>query len=291
MGRLRTLGSFLKHLVLAIIGLGILAAPFVLRAVVIAIGLSVFTSQRALAWGDDGHRIIADLADRRLTPTAAHAVRGLLQLENETTLAQVSTWADDIKRQRPNTRPWHYVDIPISARGYGPARDCADDRCIIPKIEEFRRVLASMSSRTEDRLEALKFIVHLVGDLHQPLHCSDNGDRGGNSIKVRGYSGSENLHAVWDTGVIKRAGFAEPDYARTLSARITDADAAGWSRGTIVDWANESHAVARQFIYAHLPDASAHLPASYQAQAEPIVERQLERAGVRLAAVLNSTLR
>jgi hypothetical protein len=260
------------------------------RAVVLALAVAAAGAKPAFAFGEDGHRIIAEIADRRLTPEASRAVRDLLSVESVATLADVASWADHIRNQRRETGPWHYVDIPVSAAAYDPARDCAEGACIVAQLDEYRAKLADASLSKGERLEALKFVVHFVGDLHQPLHASDNHDRGGNTEMATGYPGSKNLHSVWDSGIIEAAGLGGPDAARKLDGKITDADASKWAQGTITDWANESHAVAVSFIYKRLPDEAGSFPQGYQAAAEPVVEVQLEKAGVRLAAVLDSAL-
>ena len=241
--------------------------------------------------GHDGHRIVAEIANRYLDPTAAREIRALLDQEHKSTLADVASWADEIKAQRPETRPWHYVNIPISDTAYNSSRDCPNSNCVVAKIEEFRTTLADRRQSDEERLEALKFLVHFVGDLHQPLHCSNNGDKGGNKVKVIIDGMETNLHTVWDTTIIGDAGMAEPDFPAKLARKITDAGVKAWQRGTVAGWANESYGLAKSFVYKRLPNPSTHeLPADYVQDAAPIVELQLERAGVRLAKVLNDAL-
>src|ERR1700731_4481412 len=144
---------------------------------------------RALAWGSEGHRIVAEIAEQYLEPATARQVRELLAIENATTLAQVSTWADEIRPQRRETARWHFVDIPIhpppgTPAAYDPGRDCPGNDCVVAAIERFAAVLRDKTAAPRERLEALKLVVHFVGDAHQPLHCADNNDRGGNAIHV-----------------------------------------------------------------------------------------------------------
>ena len=250
---------------------------------------------RALAWGYAGHRIMAEIAEQFLEPTTVTQIRDLLAIENVTTLADVSTWADEIRLQHPETAPWHYVNIPVhppagEAEGYDAARDCPHDDCVIAKIEQFEVVLADQQAPERQRLEALKYLVHFVGDIHQPLHVSDNNDRGGNDVMVifRGYP--TNLHAVWDTGIIEAAlGPDERSYALKLVQDISPYKLESWSKGDPVGWANEGYEIASHIIYGKLPHSGT-LPDSYDAEALPIGNEQLERAGVRLAMVLNKSL-
>jgi nuclease S1 len=213
-----------------------------------------------------------------------------------TTLADVSTWADQIRVQRPETAPWHYVNIPVhpapaEPSGYVATRDCPNEACVVAKIEQFERVLADRQASERERLEALKYLIHFIGDMHQPLHASNNNDRGGNDVTVTFMGRQTNLHAVWDSGIVEPAVKGdERGYAMQLTRNITQAEFTQWSQGNPVSWANEAHDVATSLVYGELQHAGA-LPGSYEAQALPVVNEQLERAGVRLAKVLNDCLR
>jgi hypothetical protein len=207
----------------------------------------------------------------------------------------VATSADEIRTQHPETAPWHFVNIPIFDStvdvGYDATRDCPHDDCVVAKIEQFERALSDRHLSERQRLEALKYLVHFVGDTHQPLHVSNNHDRGGNGVAVTFRGNLTNLHAVWDTEIIAPAlGIDERTYALTLVRDITPDKLEAWSKGDPIAWANEGHEIAARIIYGKLPH-SGRLPDSYEAEALPIVNEQLERAGVRLAMVLNNTLR
>lgn len=267
-----------------------------LRGVVSASALAVLFAlsgtSPAFGWGAAGHRIVADIAERYLDPEAARQVRELLALDHSTTLAEVATWADQIKDQRPETKPWHYVDIPIGVPGshYEAGRDCKNDDCLVAKTEHFIAVLKDKNANLEARVEALKFVTHFIGDLTQPLHCANNHDRGGNEVKVTFDGQHTNLHAVWDYGIIETEGLVEPDAARKLASAITKADVKNWQQGSIANWTNEGYTFAKHVVYSALPHTAGTLPADYAAQALPLVEEQLEKGGVRLAMVLNETL-
>jgi hypothetical protein len=258
----------------------------------IYITLLIAAPTAALAWGSEGHRIVAEIAEQHLDPVAAKQVRDLLAIENATTLADVANWPDQIRRQRPETASWHFVDVPISAPGYDATRDCAGGNCVVAKIDQFTAELRNGSAPPQQRLEALKFVVHFVGDLHQPLHASDNDDRGGTEIRVTFEGHRTNLDAVWDSGILAPAVQGdERAYALRLVRDITPEKITAWQAGSTVDWANQSHAVAVGAIYGRLPHDTGMLPAAYENVALPIANEQLERAGVRLAFVLNRTLR
>ena len=140
------------------------------------------------AWGPEGHRIIGRIAEAHLTPQAQAGVKDLLNPLNSTSQLsrlsddQISCWADWIRHNWTNSVPWHFVDIPYNAAQYDPIRDCANHNgCVVEAIHTFSKVLADKHAKREQRLEALKFVVHFVGDIHQPLHCAErNGDKGGN---------------------------------------------------------------------------------------------------------------
>ncbi len=272
-----------------------------LRAGMTAIGaallLLVASIGNALAWGDEGHRIVAEIAEQYLEPAAARHVYDLLAIENAQTLAQVSTWADQIPPQRGYTAPWHFVDVPIhpppgTPAGYDAARDCPHDDCVVAAIDRFAAVLRDKGAAPRKRLEALKFVVHLVGDIHQPLHCADNGDHGGNDVRVFFLGRPMSLHAVWDIGLLAPAVRGdERAYALRLVRSIAPGDLPRWGRGSSADWATESYKIARAKIYGEMQYEARTLELFWESELLPVVNEQLEKAGVRLAALLNATLR
>ena len=175
----------------------------------------------------------------------------------------------------------------------GPAQDC-----VVDKVAEFTAELRDPATSAPERLLALKFLLHFVGDVHQPLHASDNHDRGGNCVLLSlGGPRTTNLHAWWDTGVIQLLGSDAPTIAAHLKSQITPAQAAQWTKGDVKAWALESYEVAKASVYTlNTPPgcgrdvAPIPLPDSCVAAAKGVAAVQLERAGVRLAAVLNREL-
>lgn len=265
----------------------------------------------ALAWGEQGHRIVATLAASRLTPAAKAEVAELLAPEPRgRTLAAVSMWADAVRfRQYPETYRWHFVNIPLARDRYDPARDCrplpGKGDCVIAALGRMRDVLADRGRRPAERAEALKFVVHLAADLHQPLHVAErDGDGGGNAVRVRWMGEWERggrgrrpwtLHAVWDSGLIRETGRSATAYVRHLETSLAAEDERALARGGIVDWAMEAHAVARAEVYRDaagraLPARGARLGRDYFTARIGAVDRQLARAGVRLARLLNDAL-
>jgi hypothetical protein len=145
----------------------------------------LFLPATVLAWGGEGHQIVALIAEDRLTPEAKAGMHELLGEDVSISDAEIANWADQIRRERRNTAPWHYVDIPTTQPSYDATRDGNDGDNVIDAIDRFEKVLADKSKPKAERAEALKFVVHFVGDVHQPLHCADrDGDRGGNKRLV-----------------------------------------------------------------------------------------------------------
>ena len=295
------------------------------RGVVLLLGSMGCLCGQAFGWGDDGHRIIAAVAEQQLTPAVRAKVRALLAGDatglTGPSLAAQATWADkwrdsdrNTTRERyERTREWHYVNIPISSTAsdatiaaacHGrpplpagtPASAGPPRACLIDKIDQFIAELRNPNTPPAERRLALQFLLHLVGDLHQPLHAGDDGDRGGNDKKI-GLPGfnPDNLHQFWDTTVVRRLGPRPERVARELGRNVSPAQRREWSRGTPTDWARESAGVARTSTYARLPtpgdDGRRTLTPAYVAQATSAAKQQLSKAGVRLAWVLNAALR
>jgi len=246
------------------------------------------------AWGPEGHRIIGELAAKLLTPAARSRVAVILEPGN--TLASVSNWADDVRQERPETAPWHYIDIPIRKPSLNMARDCPKRDCVIAKIEDFQQILQDSSGTTQSQREALMFLTHFIEDLHQPLHCSDNKDRGGNDVAVEFLGVPTNLHSLWDSGLVARMG-PEDQLLQSLSRELTRSAVARLSGGSVRDWAEESHRIAQSIVYGRLPSARSaskesaiRLGEAYERAADPVIRLQLERAAARLAKTLNTLL-
>ncbi len=258
---------------------------------IVLIGLlAAATAPPAFSWAAEGHRIIARIAEGNLSAAARSNVRLLLPGEDGDELVSVADWADQVRGALPFTDPWHYVDIPFSAEGYSPGRDCPQGACVVAKIEEYSAVLADVGRPTAERREALVWLVHLVGDIHQPFHAIGEA-RGGNDIDVT-FFGAQlcgrrdcNLHAVWDFAMIDRFPGSETQYARSLEESIASRS---MTAGEMAPerWADESFDLARRALVAPETD----LGAAYFRQEGPVMNRQLALAGLRLAALLNRDL-
>jgi hypothetical protein len=249
------------------------------------------------AWGSDGHSIVAEIAQRRLDAGARAQVEALLGPGHS--LASESTWADDVREARPATFNWHFVDIPVADSTYDAAAVCPPTPkgdCVVAEIERLRTQLKCGSE--DARREALKFAVHFIGDLHQPLHTVAE-EKGGNGIKVdyevhglrcpkcTPRRTQENLHAVWDTSLIASTVWGWGAYLTRLDATLASEAARGADGGTPRDWALEAHAQAQRIWPLlredHLVDDT------YYNAVLPVVDVQLARAGLRLARFLNES--
>ena len=266
----------------------------------VAASAAIAHPARLLAWGVEGHRLVARIALSQLTPAAKDAVTRLLGTED---FVAVSTWADEVRSQRPETYNWHFVDIPYGEKKYNATRDCPSSEkgdCLIAELVRAEKTMRDHARSDDARREALKFFIHFMGDLHQPLHAIDNHDKGGNDVRaaIEGHppaAGRNNpsLHAAWDSALPDQRGMGEPVYAAWLiDGVMVHPLPAG--RTDYVAWALESHRLAEEAVYAY-PGFHAGAPGAdvvvlsvaYQQKAHDVIDLQLERAGVRLARILN----
>ncbi|MES2305522.1 MAG: S1/P1 nuclease [Gemmatimonadota bacterium] len=238
-------------------------------------------------WGIMGHRIVARVAEGRLTPAAAAEVARLLDGAG---IPSVANWADSFRVKHPETGVWHYVDIPTWEKSYDSVRDCKDGGCVIAALNTKIAILSDKRRSKDERAEALRFVVHFVGDMHQPLHSGERADKGGNDVKLTFEGRATNLHSVWDSGILTAIGESEDAFVERINQRLaTRGDLRIIASGSITDWAMESHDVARDVVYNFVPPSLV-LDASYRSAVRPVLEDRLLRAGVRLAAVLNRAL-
>ncbi len=241
----------------------------------------------ARAWGRTGHRVLARVAASRLSTHTRKEVKTLLSGRS---LAAVSTLPDEWRKTtRPETAHWHFVDIPKDETTYDQARDCPNGDCVIEAIARQQTILADHTRPKKARTEALIFLIHLVGDAHQPLHCADDHDRGGNDVQVKFFGEDTNLHAVWDDSLIKKTQLSEAAYAKKLTTWLSSQSVTDLQSGAVTDWALEAHQLAKEHAYGDVP-ASKRLGAKYFKSAIPVVDEQLAKAAVRLAKILNDTL-
>lgn len=284
----------------------------------------------ARAWGDVGHQTVALIAYQHLTPAAKASIAALMQNDDmpftmrdgratNSSFETEATWPDYYRDSDKNkgprhlaTRHWHVADIELDGGSvdqacYGRtvlaagelASKATPDACIIDKIAQFSGELADPAIDQHERLLALKFLMHFVGDIHQPLHASDDHDREGNGKQVHyGAIKTGSLHHYWDTEFVLLWGATPAAIAAQLDSRITPEQARQWSAVGLMAWVDESNALGRSSAYGGLPALSTQdgkpvyeLSDEYVARARDIVGTQMSKAGIRLAAALNTALR
>ncbi|MFO0953260.1 MAG: S1/P1 nuclease [Isosphaeraceae bacterium] len=259
--------------------------------VAVAAGLAWGQAPAAWAWGARGHRIATRVAEARLSPAARAAVRELLH-EGDTLLT-VCNWADHEGHEVvPASAPWHYVNVPLEAERYTD-RDCRGGNCVVAKIRQFRKVVADKSRPKEERARALLFLVHLVQDVHQPLHVGDRRDRGGTDTQVRYRGEGVNLHRLWDSAMIDAQRHSEQEWVHQIEPLLTPANVAKWSQGSVESWADESLIEARR-AYRDIRNPGRFVTTGdaisddYVEVMVPVIQTRLAQAGVRLANELNA---
>jgi hypothetical protein len=261
----------------------------------------------AWSWSRDGHVIVAKIAETTLTPEARSGIKDLLDgrpISDE----RLCTWADLIRssaayeRKYPNHKTWHYIDIEVGTKeeDFKPP---ADNNHVLGAIDRFKKVLKDTKADKEDRKEALLFLVHFVGDMHQPLHCTERDlDRGGNLQVVKSFDGKEgnrlNLHSVWDGQMVAaaRGELTVEDYAKRLAEEIKPEERKLWEKGDPKQWAWEGYTVCVERVYKFtdgtvLPKRDAGpvelTQENYIKANRSVIPEQLKKGGVRLSKVLN----
>ena len=280
----------------------------ILRSAILALLVGAAMPLSVRAWWEDGHVVVAKIAEAYLTPPARAGIKALLP-ERPISDVRICTWADLIRgsaefgRKYPKHDMWHYINIELkmAEKDYKPA----DDKMhVVGAIARFEKVLADPKASADDRKEALMFLVHFVGDMHQPLHCGNrDDDRGGNLQPIKSFNGKSegklNLHKVWDGPMVQaaRGELSVEDFAKRLSEEISERDREAWKAGDPTQWAWEIHRIVVERVYRFTdgqplprPDAPAAdlTEENYIAANRPIVPLQLKKAGVRLAKVLNA---
>lgn len=263
----------------------------------------------AWGWGKDGHDLVGKIADKFLTLKARKAVNELVHGSQFKSLGDggLPNWADAIRGSKffnnkyKGMGNWHFVDIDVTM---APPAPLPEKDTVIGAIKRFRGDMVNPKKTLTDRREALFFIAHFIGDIHQPLHCAErDSDRGGNEVHVRVLGDdphTTNLHKVWDVDLVEEAmgGVSTTDYAARLVNGVSNADRKKHAAGKLEDWILESHQIAKASVYT---DGGKPIPVvkgkphrlsdDYMTNGAEIVELQLLRGGIRLAQVLNDTLK
>lgn len=257
------------------------------RFIVMAL-LGTCVSGQALAWGQTGHRVTGAIAEHYLSSEAKSAIEKLIGNES---LAQASTYPDE-QRSNPSTfwrktaSPWHYVTVPKGEEyGHQHAPKQGD---AMTALKQFSETLRDPEASKEDKQLALRFVVHIVGDLHQPLHAGNGTDRGGNDVKLEFFWEDSNLHRVWDSGMIDKQQLSYTEWTNWLTKAISKEEFNAWQETNPNVWIKESTELRDQ-IYPKKPSGDDEIKINWQYAYDhtPQVKLRLSQAGVRLAAYLN----
>jgi hypothetical protein len=255
-------------------------------------------------WGRVGHSTVAYIAEKNLSPATLAKIKPYLEGES---IEDVAVWADQYKESHRSTGPWHYIDLPTQqlVTVADIPHYCDQDKHpggdVVSQIKKDINDLKSPKASFKEKQYALWFLIHFIGDVHMPLHASDDSDAGGNDKKVRFFSPASrsnkghvtNLHSLWDNLIEIKAAEDPVQFGEELNGEISAPEKQKWESGTIEDWTIESYMVAKNVIYQELPAASGNvivLPRDYYSRMRPVVEEQIKKAGVRLARVLEEIL-
>lgn len=257
-----------------------------LPVVAAAVALAALPSP-AFAWGKTGHRVVAALADPQLSGLARAHVKELLGVES---LDEAATWPDEMRSApdpfwQKTATPWHYVTLNGVIYDRAPPEGDA-----LEALNRFRATLRDPNASLADKQLALRFVVHIVGDLHQPLHVGKCCDRGGNEVKVKWFGRDLNLHSVWDSALVDDEQLSFTELAAKLQRHTSNEDVVRWWDINPRDWISESGQL-RETVYpapnSKDPKAPPELSYGYVYKFTPVMEQRLKQAGVRLAAYLN----
>ncbi len=250
--------------------------------------LLAIVAPTAQAWGPAGHRMVAELAQQPLSPAARAEVARLLGTRDPHALAGIADWADDLRHDPARralgkrTARLHFINFASTDCHYHAARDCPDGNCVVAAIERYAHILGDPARDKAERAQALRFLVHFVADVHQPLHASPLDDRGGNRFQLQFEGRGTSLHAIWDTPVLVAPGIGWREQADRLARQpLPDGG------GTPSQWAEESCRLVREGGIYPPPHRIA---AAYLARHRPVAERRIRQAAARLAALLERAL-
>ena len=253
----------------------------------IILSFALVSSSASWGWGQTGHRITGEIAQSRINGKTTAELEMILGKEG---LAEMATWPDE-QRSNPqafwqkDANPWHYVTL---SGGKQPSELVAPtEGDALTALARFASVARDRTKPRDERALALRFIIHIIGDLHQPLHVGNGTDRGGNDVKVTWFGDQSNLHSVWDSGMIDRQGLSFTEYTDRLERRLTAKQTISWWDARPQTWIGES-ATLRDGLYPAASEQPAALGYTYQFQHLPTVETRLAQSGIRIAAYLDA---
>ncbi|GMN08475.1 S1/P1 nuclease [Croceitalea sp. MTPC5] len=233
-------------------------------------------------WSKTGHRVTGHIAQKHLSRKAKKAVANLLDGHS---LAFASTFADEIKADRSFSKysAWHYVNYPMNMRYEDSEKSEYGD--VVMGIEKCKAVLQDENSTHKDKVFHLKLLIHLIGDLHQPMHVGRGSDRGGNDIQLQWFDEGTNLHRLWDSNLINAYGMTYYELGDELVQSVTKKEKRTIQAGTLYDWVHESHVLAAE-VYQSV-EVGEKLRYQYAYTYNDLLFEQLQKGGFRLAKVLN----
>lgn len=240
------------------------------------------------AFGKNGHRIIAQIAEQNLSRKSYREIKKLL---NSYPMAYSSDWADQIRSDTTgtweHTYVWHYINIPsdLDRQKFQEAIKTVKQENVYSAILKMEAILRNKKAAKEDRRTALHFIIHLVGDMHQPMHVGREDDLGGNRIHVKWFRKNRNMHAIWDSNLIDFEQYSYTEYASILG-NVAKPQQKQIREGNLSDWLFETYQITNE-IYSSV-QRDDELSYDYPYKYKHIAELQLQRAGIRLALILNN---
>jgi S1/P1 endonuclease family protein len=259
----------------------------VLKKIFIAV-FFIFGIAEASAWGVTGHRVVAEIAENHLTNRAKRKLKKLIGKQK---LAYWANWPDNVRNspEWKNTSTWHYVNIPPqeSKEQFIEQLKNNNKPNIYTAIQNVKGIIVDKNTPDADREIYLRFLVHFLGDMMQPMHTGREEDLGGNLIKIQFFKKDTNLHSLWDSGLIDNTKYSYTEYARVLDVKSKE-EIKQIQSGSLEDWLYESHQAANQ-LYASVKPGE-NYSYDYQEQYKDLLERQLLHAGLRLAKILNEVL-
>ena len=259
----------------------------ILKKIFIAV-FFIFGIAEASAWGVTGHRVVAEIAENHLTNRAKRKLKKLIGKQK---LAYWANWPDNVRNSSEwkNTSTWHYVNIPPQETKEQFIEQLKNNNKpnIYTAIQNVKGIIVDKNTPNADREIYLRFLVHFLGDMMQPMHTGREEDLGGNLIKIQFFKKDTNLHSLWDSGLIDNTKYSYTEFARVLDVKSKE-EIQKIQSGSLEDWLYESHQAANQ-LYASVKPGE-NYSYDYQQQYKDLLERQLLHAGLRLAKILNEVL-
>ncbi len=247
----------------------------------------VFVSLLLISWGYTGHRTIGQIAQNHLNLKAKQAVKNLL---GDTSLAEACTWADDARKEPEfaSTANWHFINLPLglSFTDFKNYLDTLSQENVYSAFNNAKKELTNPESTRLQKVHALKFMLHFIGDIHQPMHVGRAEDKGGNTIQLNYNEKGTNLHSLWDTKMLENQGLTY-DQLATKYDTVPATDIKQWQNDSALQWLWESYQLSSE-LYAEVDTMNKRvIDEAYYQKHLPQVEKRIQQAAIRIAGVLN----